>query len=214
MAQVGPQLEHLAVQTRRAADADRGSDDFLVHPSAQPEPGQPLGGLRACVVHEVLPHAERFVDPPLLLVVAPPRRGGRHLEHEVRRLALVRDHVRRAVPLRDPERHQHVGRHPGIRPVGPRLAIERQVIQEEVRRHGDIVAVRVAVQQCAMGVEDPPGLLVAIRHGPVVRFRQVFLVEREQRQHRFVRRGFRHGLAPVSVRAASDRCVPGGSGGP
>ena len=217
--QMGPEIQHLAVQAWRAAGQDRRSGEFLVHSAPQPEPGEPFHGLGAGVVHEVLPHAERFVDPPLLLVVAPPRRGGRHLQHEVRRLALVGDHVGRAVPLRDAERHQHVGRHPGIDEApgavrSGRLPVEWQVVHEDVRGHGDVVAVRVAVQQGGEGVLDPPVLLVAIRHGPVVRLRQVFLVQCEQREHGIARRGFRHGLAPVSVRAVYDRCVPGVSGGP
>ena len=212
---VRPKVQHVAAHAKRATRSDRRPGQLLVRTAAQAEAEQTLRRLGTGVVDEVLAHAERLIDGPLLPAVAPPRRTGRHLQHEVRRLALVRYHVGQPVPLRHAERHQHVRREAwidGLAPlVQPRLrTVRRQVVHEDVPRHRHVVAVGVAVLEGAVGVVDPPELLVAIRHRLAVRLRQVLLVQIEQRQQRVARCGFRHGSAPMSVLAVCDVRVPHG----
>ncbi len=74
----------------------------------------PPGRLR--VEHKVLPHPQPLVQRPLLPPVRHPRRRRTHLQHEVRRPALLPPQVAPPLPRRHPEHDQHVRRHalPGV----------------------------------------------------------------------------------------------------
>ena len=89
-----------------------------------------------------------------------PRARRRHLQHEVRPLRLVPQHVRVAKPRRRPHHHVHVRRHhrPGVAPL---------VVQEVVRADVDIDSLRDPGQRIGLvrrGEECAHRLPVVRRH--------------------------------------------------